>query len=88
MQFDDKHRVEKAKRRSVVNRCEARNIVELFRHLPQYVHGTQLPELESKFFKLDAIHPSVYKVFLSSCQFSYSIADDFKIMIYRLECNI
>ncbi|XP_072956624.1 uncharacterized protein [Typha angustifolia] len=62
MQFDDVHRVEKAKRRAVVNQSEAQNRVELFRHLPQYVHGTQLPDLESKFFQLDSIHPSVYKV--------------------------
>ncbi|KAG1368397.1 translation initiation factor eIF-2B subunit delta-like [Cocos nucifera] len=62
MQFDDKHRVEKAKRCAVVNQSEARNRVELFRHLPQYIHGTQLPDLESKFFQLDPMHPSVYKV--------------------------
>lgn len=62
MQFDDKNRVEKAKRRAVVKQTEARNRVELFRHLPQYEHGTQLPELESKFFQLDQVHPSVYKV--------------------------
>nr|XP_010941217.1 translation initiation factor eIF-2B subunit delta [Elaeis guineensis] len=62
MQFDDKHRVEKAKRRAVVNQSEARNRVELFRHLPQYIHGTQLPDLESKFFQLDPMHPSVCKV--------------------------
>ena len=62
MQFDDKSRVEKAKKRAVVNQSEARNIVEVFRHLPQYVHGTQLPDLEAKFFHLDPMHPSVYKV--------------------------
>ncbi|GKU95052.1 hypothetical protein SLEP1_g8460 [Rubroshorea leprosula] len=62
MQFDDKSRVEKAKRRSVVNQTEVRNRVELFRHLPQYEHGTQLPNLESKIFHLDSIHPTVYKV--------------------------
>jgi translation initiation factor eIF-2B subunit delta len=62
MQFDDVHRVEKAKKRAIVNQSEARNRVELFRHLPQYVHGTQLPDLESKFFQLEPIHPSVYKV--------------------------
>ncbi|WVZ59930.1 hypothetical protein U9M48_010012 [Paspalum notatum var. saurae] len=62
MQFDDVHKVEKAKKRAVVNRSEARNRVELFRHLPQYVHGTQLPDLESKFFQLEPMHPSVYKV--------------------------
>ncbi|XP_057436952.1 uncharacterized protein LOC130729254 [Lotus japonicus] len=62
MQFDDKTRVEKAKRRAVVNQTEARNRVELFRHLPQYEHGTQLPELESKLFQLDPVHPSVFKV--------------------------
>lgn len=62
MQYDDKHRVDKAKRRAVVNQFEARNRVELFRHLPQYVHGTQLPDLESKFFQLEPMHPSVYKV--------------------------
>ncbi|KAA8542306.1 hypothetical protein F0562_023558 [Nyssa sinensis] len=62
MQFDDKNRVEKAKRRAVVKQTEARNRVELFRHLPQYEHGTQLPDLESKFFLLDPMHPAVYKV--------------------------
>ncbi|CAK7349790.1 unnamed protein product [Dovyalis caffra] len=62
MQFDDKSRVEKAKRRAVVNQTEARNRVELFRHLPQYEHGTQLPDLELKFFQLDPMHPAVYKV--------------------------
>ncbi|KAL9671438.1 hypothetical protein QQ045_009006 [Rhodiola kirilowii] len=64
MQFDDKSRVEKAKRRSVVKQTEAKNIVELFRHLPQYEHGTQLPDLESRFFQLDPMHPAVYKVAL------------------------
>jgi translation initiation factor eIF-2B subunit delta len=62
MQFDDVHKVEKAKKRAVVNQSEARNRVELFRHLPQYVHGTQLPDLEAKFFQLEPMHPSVYKV--------------------------
>ncbi|KAL0450233.1 UNVERIFIED_CONTAM: Translation initiation factor eIF-2B subunit delta [Sesamum latifolium] len=62
MQFDDANRVEKAKKRSVVKQTEAKNRVELFRHLPQYEHGTQLPELESKFFQLDTVHPAVYKV--------------------------
>lgn len=62
MQFDDMQRVEKAKRRAVVNQTEARNRVELFRHLPQYVHGTQLPDLEIKFFQLEPMHPAVYKV--------------------------
>ena len=62
MQFDDKNRVEKAKRRAVVKQTEATNRVELFRHLPQYKRGTQLPDLESKFFQLDPMHPSVYKV--------------------------
>ncbi|KAF5445375.1 hypothetical protein F2P56_034426 [Juglans regia] len=61
MQFDDKNRVEKAKRRAVFNQTEARNRVELFRHLPQYEHGTQLPDLESRFFQLDLVHPAVYK---------------------------
>lgn len=62
MQFDDKNRVEKAKRRAVVKPTEARNRVELFRHLPQYEHGTQLPKLESKFFQFDPVHPAVQKV--------------------------
>ncbi|XP_058179431.1 uncharacterized protein LOC131298136 isoform X3 [Rhododendron vialii] len=62
MQFDDKTRVEKAKKRAVVKQTEVRNRVELFRHLPQYEHGTRLPELESKFFQLDPLHPAVYKV--------------------------
>ncbi|KAK6128812.1 hypothetical protein DH2020_037448 [Rehmannia glutinosa] len=62
MQFDDENRVEKAKKRSVVKQTEARNRVELFRHLPQYEHGTRLSDLESKFFELDSVHPAVYKV--------------------------
>lgn len=62
MQFDDKSRVEKAKRRAVVNQTESRNRVELFRHLPQYECGNQLPDLESKIFQLDPMHPAVYKV--------------------------
>lgn len=62
MQFDDKSKVDKAKRHSVVKQTEAKNRVELFRHLPQYEHGTQLSDLESRFFQLDSIHPSVYKV--------------------------
>lgn len=62
MQFDDKTRVEKAKKRAVVTQIEAKNRVELFRHLPQYEHGTQLPDLESKFFQLEPMHPAVYKV--------------------------
>ncbi|XP_050375981.1 probable translation initiation factor eIF-2B subunit delta [Argentina anserina] len=62
MQFDDKSRVEKAKRRAVVNQTETKNRVELFRHLPQYEWGTQLPDLESKIFQLDSVHPAIYKV--------------------------
>jgi translation initiation factor eIF-2B subunit delta len=62
MQFDDENRRVKAKRRAVVNQTEVRNRVELFRHLPQYERGTQLPYLESKFFQLDLVHPAVYKV--------------------------
>lgn len=62
MQFDDKNRVEKAKKRSVVQQTEARNRVELFRHLPQYERGNQLPDLESKFFQLDQVHPAVFEV--------------------------
>ncbi|XP_031485954.1 uncharacterized protein LOC116254610 isoform X1 [Nymphaea colorata] len=67
MQFDDTQRVEKAKKRALVKQTESRNRVELFRHLPQYVHGTLLPDLESKFFHSDHghqmhPHPAVYKV--------------------------
>lgn len=64
MQFDDEHRVAKAKRRSLVEQTEAKNRVELFRHLPQFVHGLQLPALEAKFFQEDPMHPhpAVYKV--------------------------
>ncbi|XP_039048184.1 translation initiation factor eIF-2B subunit delta-like [Hibiscus syriacus] len=62
MQYDDTSRVEKAKKRAVVKQTEVRNRVELFRHLPQYEHGTQLPDLETKFFELDPMHPAVYKV--------------------------
>ncbi|KEH38000.1 translation initiation factor eIF-2B subunit delta isoform X3 [Medicago truncatula] len=62
MQFDDQNRVGKAKRRALVNQTEAKNRVELFRHLPQYDHGSQLPNLESKLFQLDSVHPAVFKV--------------------------
>ncbi|EPS62180.1 hypothetical protein M569_12613, partial [Genlisea aurea] len=62
MQFDDTNRVEKAKKRSVVKQTEAKNRVELFRHLPQYEHGAWLPDLESKFFQLHTVHPAVYEV--------------------------
>lgn len=66
MQYDDESRVVKAKRRAVVKQTEAKNRVELFRHLPQYEHGTQLPDLQTKFFQLDPMHPAVYKVFAFS----------------------
>ncbi|KAI3515105.1 hypothetical protein L1887_13855 [Cichorium endivia] len=62
MQFDDMSRVEKANKRAVVKQTEVRNRVELFRHLPQYEHGTKLPDLEKKFFRLGSVHPAVYKV--------------------------
>ncbi|CAA0814325.1 NagB/RpiA/CoA transferase-like superfamily protein [Striga hermonthica] len=62
MQFDDENKVEKAKKRSVVKQIEARNRVELFRHLPQYEYGTRLSDLGSKFFELDSVHSAVYKV--------------------------
>ncbi|WCJ25410.1 Translation initiation factor eIF-2B subunit delta [Euphorbia peplus] len=62
MQYDDKSRVDKAKKRAVVKQTEAKNRVELFRHLPQYERGTQLPDLMTKFFELDPMHPAVYKV--------------------------
>ncbi|KAJ9173087.1 hypothetical protein P3X46_016261 [Hevea brasiliensis] len=58
----EKKGMEKAKKCAVVKQNEARNIVGLFRHLPQYEHGTQLPDLELKFFQLDPMHPAVYKV--------------------------
>ncbi|CAN0891511.1 Translation initiation factor eIF-2B subunit delta [Linum grandiflorum] len=61
MQYDDKGRVEKAKRRAVVNQTEARNRVELFRHLPQYEHGTELADLEAKLLQ-HPMHPAIYKV--------------------------
>ncbi|KNA13830.1 hypothetical protein SOVF_113030 isoform A [Spinacia oleracea] len=62
MQYDDKSRVEKAKKRSVVKQTEVRNRVELFRHLPQYEYGNQIHDLESKIFNHDSVHPAVYKV--------------------------
>ncbi|KAL6587610.1 hypothetical protein OROMI_000588 [Orobanche minor] len=62
MQFDDENKVEKAKKRAVVKQTEARNRVELFRHLPQYEHGTRLSNLELKFFQVDSVHPALYKV--------------------------
>ncbi|MCO5578920.1 hypothetical protein L7F22_032770 [Adiantum nelumboides] len=57
MQFDDEHRVAKAKKRALIEQTETKNRVELFRHLPQFVHGTQLPSLEAKFFHDDVLHP-------------------------------
>ncbi|XP_057517414.1 uncharacterized protein LOC130798444 isoform X3 [Amaranthus tricolor] len=62
MQYDEKNRVEKAKKRSLVKQVEAKNRVELFRHLPQYEYGNQLHDLDSKFFNLDPVHPAVCKV--------------------------
>jgi len=64
LQFDDKERVAKAKRRSLVEQTETKNRVELFRRLPQFVYGTQLPSLEAKFFQDDTTHPhsAVYQV--------------------------
>nr|GMD39439.1 translation initiation factor eIF-2B subunit delta-like isoform X1 [Ipomoea batatas] len=62
MQFDDKDRVEKAKKRALVKQTESRNRVEMFRHLPQYEHGNQLPDLELKFFRHDSIHRAIYRV--------------------------
>ncbi|WZZ46779.1 hypothetical protein YC2023_043038 [Brassica napus] len=61
MQYDDKSRVDKAKRRSVVEQTESKNKVELFLHLPQYERGNQLPNLSSNIFTLDTIHQAVYK---------------------------
>ncbi|KFK36052.1 hypothetical protein AALP_AA4G071600 [Arabis alpina] len=62
MQYDDKSRVEKAKKRAVVEQTESKNKVELFLHLPQYERGNQLPKLSSDIFTLDTIHHAVYKV--------------------------
>jgi len=64
LQFDDMEKVAKALRRSLVEQTETKNRVELFRHLPQFVYGTQLPSLEAKFFQDDAAHPhpAVYQV--------------------------
>ncbi|KOM33110.1 hypothetical protein LR48_Vigan01g266600 [Vigna angularis] len=62
LQFDDESRMERARRRAVVNPTESRTRVELFQHLPQYEHGTKLSSLESKFFHLDLVHPSVFEV--------------------------
>lgn len=74
LQFDDESRVEKAKKRAVVKQREARNRVELFRHLPQYEHGTRLPDLESKFFHLDPVHPAVYKVLAQELYYSFTFS--------------
>ncbi|VFQ67105.1 unnamed protein product [Cuscuta campestris] len=62
MQFDDKNRVEKAKKRALLKQTESRNRVEMFQHLPQYEHGTQLPDLLSKLFQLESMHPAIYRV--------------------------
>ncbi|CAN8321031.1 unnamed protein product [Cochlearia groenlandica] len=62
MQYDDKNRVEKAKKRALVEQTDSKNKVELFLHLPQYERGNQLPSLSSNIFSLDAIHHAVYKV--------------------------
>ncbi|PRQ48581.1 hypothetical protein RchiOBHm_Chr2g0112321 [Rosa chinensis] len=52
MQFDDKNLVEKAKRRAVVNQTEAKNRVELFRHLPQYERELSFQISSQSFFNL------------------------------------
>lgn len=83
MQYDDKSRVEKAKRRAVVKQTEAKNRVELFRHLPQYEHGSQLPDLEAKFFHLYSVHPAVYKVPMISL-FDFFMIPYFCCLIYIL----
>ncbi|KAH7442381.1 hypothetical protein KP509_03G085900 [Ceratopteris richardii] len=64
MQFDDQSRVAKAKKRALIEQTETKHRVELFRHLPQFVYGAQLPSLEAKFFHDDAMHPhpAVYQV--------------------------
>lgn len=64
MQFDDTNRVEKSKRRSLIKKNETINRVELFRHLPQYDYGTQLPDLALRVFELEPMHPAVLKVIL------------------------
>ena len=71
MQFDDEHRVAKAKKRALFEQTETKNRVELFRHLPQFVHGTQLPNLEAKFFHDDAAHPhpAIYQVVIIMISF-------------------
>jgi len=61
-QVDDETRMEKARRRAVGNPTESRTRVELFQHLPQYEHRTKLSNLESKFFHLGLVHPSVFEV--------------------------
>ncbi|XP_027917523.1 translation initiation factor eIF-2B subunit delta-like isoform X2 [Vigna unguiculata] len=60
-QVDDETRMEKARRRAVGNPTESRTRVELFQHLPQYEHRTKLSNLESKFFHLGLVHPSVFE---------------------------
>ncbi|XP_074317232.1 translation initiation factor eIF2B subunit delta-like [Silene latifolia] len=62
MQYDDKSRVDKTKKRSLVKHTEAKNRVDLFGHLPQYEYKNELSDLESKFFELDQVHPAVFKV--------------------------
>ncbi|KAL8263128.1 hypothetical protein R6Q59_024477 [Mikania micrantha] len=61
LQFDDETRVENVNKRSVAKQTEARNGVDLFRHLPQE-RRTQLSDLGSLFFRIDDVHPAVYKV--------------------------
>ncbi|KAG5052426.1 hypothetical protein JHK87_004624 [Glycine soja] len=34
---------------------------KLFQHLPQYEYGTQLPNLESKFFQIGSVHLTVFE---------------------------
>lgn len=91
MQFDDKSRVEKAKKRSVVKQTEARNRVELFRHLPQYEHGTRLPDLESKLFQLGPVHPAVYQVisnFNLSCSWLLNSFENGDFISWMLSINL
>ncbi|XP_020227539.1 translation initiation factor eIF-2B subunit delta [Cajanus cajan] len=62
IQFGSKSQMERARKRGVVNPTESGNGVELFQHLPQYEHRTQLSNLESKFFHNDLVHPAVLEV--------------------------
>lgn len=62
MQYDDKKRLEKRNKRSVVERVEAPKAVEMFAHLPQYEHWALQERLQKAQFDTSALHPAIMQL--------------------------